>query len=151
MFALFGHCCGQIKGHGRRALVVDMFLNADAIHSRCQVAGGNLHLKQIGGRLGGSYHRIRVRVVANVAMRHTLRVHDLSVDAQDDAVVRTHLDGEGRIGGDGAQVDVTREVVRDGAILLGDVQASGRVRVSPSDGACTARPVRQGCGRCCLL
>ena len=64
MFALFGHCCGQIKGHGRRALVVDMFLNADAIHPRCQVAGRNLHLEQIGGRLGGSNRRIRVRVVA---------------------------------------------------------------------------------------
>ena len=111
-----------------------MFLNADAIHPRCQVAGRNLHLEQIGGRLGGSNRRIRVRVVANVARRHTLRVHDLSVDAQDNTVVRTHLEGEAGIGGDGAQVDVTRKVVRDGAILLGDVQASGRVRVSPSDG-----------------
>ena len=86
-----------------------MLLNADPIDTICQVAGRDGNLEQIRGCLRGRHRRIGVGAVGNVATRHTLGIDDRTVDAQDCAIVCTHLDGERGGGRDGTQVDVARE------------------------------------------
>ncbi len=95
-FALFGHCCGQIRIYGqRRALVVDMFL---ARHfdspQRMSVAGRNLHLERSEAAWGAVTAHSRTCRVANICQRQPqLCPRPVPLFTQGyNTVVRTHLE-----------------------------------------------------------